>query len=53
MGLEKNLEFTLEDLEETGSEILNRVADMMKSSSDTTAHSSHSSHSSGSHTSSS
>jgi hypothetical protein len=52
MGFDKELEFTLEELEETGSAILNRVAEKMKSTSDSTAHYSHSSHGSGSHTSS-
>lgn len=48
----KGQEFSLEDLEATGSEILTRIADKMKSTSETTAHYSHSSHGSGSHTSS-
>jgi|GEM_PF-2406987 len=44
--------FSLEELEQSGSEILDRIADKLKQSSDTTAHYSHSSHGSGSHTSS-
>jgi hypothetical protein len=44
--------FSLEELEQSGSEILDRIADKLKRSSDTTAHYSHSSHGSGSHTSS-
>lgn len=44
--------FSLEELEKSGSEILDRIADKLKRSSDTTAHYSHSSHGSGSHTSS-
>jgi hypothetical protein len=48
----KGQEFSLEDLESTGSEILTRIADKMKSAPETTAHHSHSSHGSGTHTSS-
>lgn len=44
--------FSLEELEQSGSQILDRIADKLKRSSDTTAHYSHSSHGSGSHTSS-
>jgi hypothetical protein len=44
---------TLEQLELSGSKILDRIASKIKQSSDTSAHSSHSSHGSGSHTSSS
>lgn len=44
--------FSLEELENSGSKILDRIADKLKQSSDSTAHYSHSSHGSGSHTSS-
>jgi hypothetical protein len=48
-----NDEFSLEDLENSGSDILSRVSEEIKGSSDITAHSSHSSHASSTHTSSS
>jgi hypothetical protein len=44
--------FSLEQLENSGSKILDRIAEKLKQSSDTTSHASHSSHGSGSHTSS-
>lgn len=48
-----NQEFSLEDLENSGSEILQRISNEVKGSSDVAGHSSHGSHSSSTHTSSS
>lgn len=45
-------DLSLEDLENSGSEILDRIAEKLKQSATMTDHASHSSHGSGSHTSS-
>ena len=46
-------EFSLENLENSGNEILERISNEVKGSSDIAGHSSHGSHSSSTHTSSS
>lgn len=53
MSNNPNDEFSLEDLENSGNEILERISNEVKGSSDIAGHSSHGSHSSSTHTSSS